>query len=282
LQRVIEHAALAEPLATARAAARGSPATLVASVADCPRPDAGGVGGLPLLYRRNPPTPCPGASRLRCRKLRRLGNACLLGLTILALAGPAAAVAQTRAAGPTPDPSPTTGSGNPAPQPVPQPAGTGGGGSQPSQTPTSQGSTAPASSGSGLSSGSVPQPEIPSGSGPAVGAPSSRLRGTSGAGSTARGQPRTPGRSTQNAANAASRHEAVLELQGLRHRLAALQAHALVLTSVGAVITSAPAHRNGTLLLIGAGVLLVLVAVSGTLLRALWRLHGEWYGGRAA
>jgi hypothetical protein len=74
----------------------------------------------------------------------------------------------------------------------------------------------------------------------------------------------------------------VLELQNLRHRLAALQAHALIVASAGAVITSASTHRNGTLLLIGAGVLLVLVAVSGTLLRVLWRLHGEWYGGRPA
>jgi hypothetical protein len=61
-----------------------------------------------------------------------------------------------------------------------------------------------------------------------------------------------------------------------------MEAEAPVVTAAGAAVTSNATRRGATLLLIGAGVLLVLVAVSGTLLRVLWRLHGDWYGGRLA
>lgn len=47
-------------------------------------------------------------------------------------------------------------------------------------------------------------------------------------------------------------------------------------------VSAGPAHHDGVLLLVGAGVLLVLVAVSGGLLRVLWRMLGRPYRERSA
>jgi hypothetical protein len=216
----------------------------------------------------------------------RFGLAAVLSMLTLALAGPAGAA--THAGSPSPDPSPSsTGSGGPMPDPVPQATGVGS---------VIQGA---ASQGSGTSSPSisVQVPYTPS-STPQVSHPA--VSTTTAGSSTASGSPRTSAATTSSAATAtkhpahaakphrhvvarptAGQREAALAYQQLRHRLA-LESRTAGPISTAATLTSAPARRDGTLLLVGAGVLLALAAASGALLRRLWRLHGQWYGGKPA
>ena len=81
-------------------------------------------------------------------------------------------------------------------------------------------------------------------------------------------------------ARTGSDNEAAI-LQRLLRRMA-VSAHSSVAASAREAVASAPARRDGTLLLIGAAVLLVLAGASAALLHKLWRLHGQWYGGRPA
>lgn len=224
----------------------------------------------------------------RLTAVSRPALAALLGVVALALAGPA--MAATHAGGPSPDPSQSaTGSGGPSPDPFPQATGSGG----VIQGASSQGS---ASSGSGTTSPSIPV-QVPN-IAPQVSQP--RASTTPAGGSTTRGAERTSTSTTvraatsRRAAHAASRsrshgtarqtaaqREAAFAYGQLRHRLA-LESRTAGPISAAATLTSAGPRSDGVLLLIGAGVLLGLAAAGGVLLRKLWRLHGEWYGGRPA
>ena len=245
-------------------------------------------------------TDCPAATsgarhHARPRGLttpRRLGLAALLSVIVLALAGPADAA--TRSAGPSPDPSPSSpGSASPSPDPVPQ--ATGAGSVVSSESATSQGST---SHGSGTSgSGIVVQvpytvPVAPQVSHSSTTTPdrTSTAAGTDGTAATTRSSAGTsahrPAHTTKpqihrTARQTAAQREAALAYQQLRNGLA-LESRTAAPIAAAATLTSAPAHRDGILLLIGAGVLFFLAASSGALLRKLWRLHGQWYGGRPA
>ena len=223
-----------------------------------------------------------------------LGLAALLSVLALALALAGPAAAATRSGGPSPDPSPTaTGSGGPSPDPVPQATGAGGITSQPS---VGTGSTSP-SSGTPSSSTTIPLPyTVPAApqvsrsgastasnhtsSGPGTDQADSAARATTAAVNRA---PHT--RKPHNHAVAhptAGQREAALAYQQLRHQLALESRTAGPISAAAATITSAPAHNSGTVLLIGAAVLFLLAAAGGTLLRRLWRLHGQWYGGKPA
>ncbi len=163
---------------------------------------------------------------------------------------------------------------------MPQATGAGG---VVSQTPVTGSSQASGSQSSGNASPSVSNP-VPSYRRPATpqtSAPAevsaSRTATTTGhhrASASARPSHRhhAAARTTTNEREAAATAE-------LRHRIAT---DAGATAAVATRITPAPTHRNGTLLLIGAAVLFFLAVTSGALLRKLWRLHGEWYGGRPA
>ena len=225
------------------------------------------------------------------RRLTRFGCPCLaaaLTVAILALAGPAAAA--THAGGPSPDPSPSSsGSAGPSPDPVPQATSLG----SVVQGATSQGSV---SQGSGTSRPSLPvqvpytAPVTPQASHPASTPDTPSTPADTGRTPAA---VRTSSATAQRSAHAAIRHrrrdagqtaaqrEAALALQQFRHHVA-LESRYVGPISVAGAITSTRAHGGGTLLLIGAGVLLCLAAAGGALLRKLWRLHGQWYGGKPA
>ena len=210
-----------------------------------------------------------------------LGLAALLSVLLLALAGPAAAA--TRSGGPNPDPSPsTTGSGGPSPDPVPQATGVGSVISQGSQ------GTGSASHSSGTSGSPAPVVQVPATlpPAPAVSHPPASTGSTSATRATTAAakspaHPRKPHHHPVAHLTAAQR-PAALAYQRLRHQLALESRTASPISAAVATITAAPTHNNGTVLLIGAGVLLVLAAAGGALLRRLWRLHGEWYGGKPA
>jgi hypothetical protein len=219
----------------------------------------------------------------------RLGLAAVVSTLTLALAGPAGAA--THAGSPSPDPSPpASGAGAPSPDPVPQATGAG----SVIQGAASQGAV---SQGSGTPSISVQVPYAPPRT-PQLSHPASST--TTSSGSATAGADRTPAAATSSRTTATNRpahtprphrhvvarptagqREAALASEQLRQRLA-LDSRTAGPISAAATLTSAPAHRDGTVLLIGAGVLLVLAAASGALLRRLWRLHGQWYGGRPA
>ncbi len=194
----------------------------------------------------------------------------------LALAGPA--VAATHNGGPTPDPAPPSvgSAGGLTPDPVPQATGTGGIVSLPSQGATSHGSIP-------IPSVSVPYYSLPT-------PPSSPHRGASATpkrGATVTGAERSHAgarSATKHPAHAAEHRRQNSDARALRQlqRRLALVARAAGSISTAAIIAAAPSHRNGVVLLIGAGVLVLLAAAGGVLLRKLWRLHGEWYGGRPA
>ncbi len=221
--------------------------------------------------------PTPTRPRRRLAPRGRAGLAALLGAVALASAGPATAA--THSGGPAPDPSPPT-SGSPAPSPDPVPQATGVGGVV-SQSPVSA-SQPTGSHSSGTSSPTI-QIRVPNYTVPAVPrtsapAETARPRSTGAIVPRRTALPSAPAGTAHHRIAPARPHrhrttvqtrserEAAAAFQQLRNRLAAEAGSS---AAADPRLVAAPAHGDGTLLLIGAGVLLFLAAMSGALLRKL-------------
>ena len=223
--------------------------------------------------------PAGDGTRRGPAKPRGLALATFLSALALALAGPAAAA--TRNGGPSPDPSPSSAGsiGGPAPDPAPQATGAGGIVSQSSPGATSHGSGVPTPS----VSVRVPSYTVitaPTSSHPVASTRPARpgtVTGSRAAGTSATGTAKHSARSSKAGSQSSAARALRQLLQPLPHVAGTAGS-----ISTAVVIASAPSHRNGVLLLIGAGVLVLLAAAGGIMLRKLWRLHGEWYGGRPA